>query len=147
MATVSSIAAAIASQLGQLAWVNEASATTYLPATTGKQVCAFVIPFDQETTAEASNFAGDVTLRHVLTVEFWIQVRNNRIADAMTTAQNAGTLAITALVQNDDDGYTLDRAIPFRERIASQPVTYADVPWIISTLRVPVENEVTINNG
>jgi hypothetical protein len=145
MATVSSIATAIASQLSALSWVNEASATSYLPATTGKAVCAFLIPFEQETRAEASNFAGDVTLRTVLTVEFWIQIKNNRAAEAMTTAQNAGALAIAALVTNDGDGYTLDRAIPFQERIAPSPVTYADVPWIISTLRVPVENEVTIN--
>lgn len=144
MATVSSIAAAIATQLGALSWVNEASATSYVPATAGKQVCAFVIPFDQTTSAEVTNLDGDITLRHVLTVEFWTQINSSKIADAMTTARNAGALAITALVQYDGSGYELEAPLRFEERIYPEPVTHAGVPWIVTLLRVPVVNEVTI---
>jgi hypothetical protein len=144
MATVSYIAAAIASQLTALSFVDKASATEFTPAVTGVNCVAFVIPFDQESTAEVRNLDGDIALRHILTVEFWTQIRNNRIADAMTTARDAGALAITALVANDGDGYSLASDIGFRERIYSEPVTHAGVPWIITSLRVPVENEVSI---
>ena len=144
MATVSSIAAAIATQLGALSFVNAASATSYLPAVATVTCVAFVIPFDQESTAEVRNLDGDIALRHILTVEFWTQIKNNNIAAAMTTARDAGALAITALVQNDGDGYTLASDIGFRERIYSEPVTHANVPWIITALRVAVDNEVSI---
>lgn len=144
MATVSSIAAAIASQLGALSWVSEASSTSYAPATAGKAVCAFVIPFDQETTAEPANLDGDLLLRHTLTVEFWTQIKSSNIGAAMTTARDAGTLATIALVQNDGDGYNLDAPLRVQERIYGEPVTHAGVPWIVSALRVPVLNEVAI---
>ena len=144
MATVSSIAAAIATQLSALSWVDEASATSYAPATAGRNVCAFVVPFDQATTAEPANMDGDLFLRHVLTVEFWTQVKSNRIADAMTTARDAATLAIVRLAQYDGTGYTLEAPVRFEERIYGEPVTHAGVPWIISALRVPVINEVAI---
>jgi hypothetical protein len=144
MATVSSIATAIAAQLSQLTWVDEASSTSYLPATTGNRVCAFVVPFDQETRAETANLRGDLNLRHILVVEFWTQIRANRIPEAMNTARDASALAMVALVQNDGEDYTLNRSIDFVERVYPEPVTHANVPWIISSLRVPVENEVTI---
>jgi hypothetical protein len=144
VATVSSIASAIATQLAALPFVNAASATSYLPAVASVTCVAFVIPFDQETRAEAFNLDGDITLRHVLTVEFWTQIRNDRIADAMTTARDAAALAIARLVQNDGTGYSLAREVGFQERIYSEPVMHVNVPWIITSLRVPVENEVTI---
>jgi hypothetical protein len=144
MATVSSIASAIATQLGALTFVNAASATSYLPAVASVTCVAFVVPFDQETRAEVRSLDGDITLRHTLTVEFWTQVRNDRIADAMTTARDAGALAITRLVQYDGTGYTLSADIPFQERILPEPVKHVNVPWVITILRVPVENEVTI---
>ena len=144
MALPSAIAAAIATQLGALSWVSEASATSYAPASAGNQVCAFVIPFDQATSAEPANLDGDLFLRHVLTVEFWTQIRSNKIGDAMTTARDAATLAITRLCANDGTGYTLEAPVRFEERIYAEPVTHAGVPWIISALRVPVTNEVSI---
>lgn len=144
MATVTSIAAAIASQLSALSFVDKASATEYTPALASVTCVAFVIPFDQETSAEVRNLDGDIALRHVLTVEFWTQIKNNRVSDAMTTARDAGALAIAALVTNDGTGYTLASDIGFRERIYSEPVMHAGVPWIITALRVPVDNEVSI---
>ena len=144
MSTPSAIAAAIATQIGALSWVSEASATSYAPASAGNAVCAFVIPFDQQTTAEPANMGGDLLLRHVLTVEFWTQVKSNKIGDAMTTARDAATLAIVRLAQNDGTGYELEAPVRFEERIYPEPVTHAGVPWIISALRVPVTNEVSI---
>lgn len=144
MATVTSIAAAIADQLAHLPFVDDASASEYVPAAASVTCVAFVVPFDQESNAEVLNLEGDILLRHILTVEFWTQIRTNDIATAMATARDAGAQAITRLVRYDGAGYALDRSVAFQERIDPAPVTHVGVPWLVTMLRVPVENEVAI---
>lgn len=143
MATVSSIATAIATQLDALSFVDSASATSYLPAAADVTCVAFVIPFDQETTAELLDMGTTITLHHLLTVEFWIQIKTGAVATAMTTARDAAALAIAKLVTMDGTGYNLEPEYDFAERIEPAPVTHAGVPWLIASLRVPVRNEVT----
>jgi hypothetical protein len=144
MATVTSIAQAIATQMDALPFVDKASSTEYISAATGVKTCAaFVIPYDQETRAEYSSFGDTVTLKHTLTVEFWCPMNTAQPSGAFTVARDAGYYAIVKLLANDGTGYTLDRTIGFVERVNPEPVTVANVPWIVSMLRVPVENEVT----
>ncbi len=144
MASVSSIAAAIATQLDALTWVDSASSTNYLPAAANVTCVAFVIPFDQESSVVQESLSANVTMVHQLTVEFWIQVKTSAIATAMATAQDACTLAIVKLVNMDGTGYVLDAGLDFQERIEPAPVTHVGVPWIVAALRVPVRNEVTV---
>lgn len=144
MATVTSIAQAIVTQLDALSFVDKASSTEYIQAATGVKTCAaFVIPYDQETRAEYVSFGDSVTLKHTLTVEFWCPVNVGKPETAFATARDAGYYAIVRLLGYDGAGYTLDRSIGFVERVNPEPVTVANVPWIVSMLRVPVENEVT----
>ena len=144
MATVSSIAAAIATQLDALSWVDNASSTNYLPAVANVTCVAFVVPFDQESTVVQESLSANVTMVHQLTVEFWVQVKTSAVATAMATAQDAGTLAMAKLINMDGTGYTLDAELGFSERIEPAPVTHVGVPWIVAALRVPVRNEVTV---
>ena len=143
MATVSSIASAIATQLDALSFVDSASADGYLPAAASVTCVAFVIPFDQETTSDFEVMGGTVTLRHILTVEFWTQIKTGATASAMATARDASALAIAKLITMDGTGYDLEPDIPFQERIYPAPVTHAGVPWFVTSLRVPVRNEVS----
>ena len=144
MSTVTSIAAAIASVLDALAWVDKASASEYLPSAANASVCAFVVPYNQETTVVPDSLGGaSITLRHVLTVEFWIQHRGGQAAATMQAARDAGTLAIAALIDADGAGYTLERDLAFSERVDPAPVEHLNMPWLVATLRVPVENEVS----
>ena len=144
MATVSSIAAAIATQLDALSFVDSASSTSYLPAAANVTCVAFVIPFDQESAVVQEALSANITMTHALTVEFWTQIKTGAISAAMTTAQDAATLAIAKLVTMDGTGYVLDAELGFQERIEPGPVTHVGVPWIVSALRVPVRNEVTV---
>ncbi len=144
VSTVTAIAEALVAVLRGLSWVDAASASEYLPSAVGSQVCAFVVPYNQETRALPSSLDDDtMTLTHVLTVEFWIQHRNGQAATTMQQARDAGTLAIAALLAHDGEGYTIAREYGFEERIDPAPVQHMNVPWLVSSLRVPVENEVT----
>lgn len=144
MATVTSIAQAIATQMDALSFVDKASSTEYIQAATGVRTCAaFVIPYDQETRAEYVTFGDSVVLKHVLTVEFWCPMNTAQPGTAFTTARDAAYYAIVRLLGYNGTGYTLDRTIGFVERVNPEPVTVANVPWIVSMLRVPVEQEVT----
>lgn len=142
MATVSSIAAAIATQMEGLSFVDKASSIEFLPSAVNVNCVAFVVPFGQQTTAAYVSFGSGVSLSTTLTVEFWIQHRNGNAAATMTTARDAAALAIRRLVDNDGTGYVLTPDARFEERIESAFVTHASVPWLIASLRVPVENEV-----
>jgi len=142
MSTVTEIAAAVVDVLAGLAWLDAASASEYLPAAAGVQAAAFVVPYNQETRTLPDSLVSGMTLVHVLTVEFWIQHRNGRAAETMQRARDAGTLAIAALLAHDGEGYTVARDYAFEERIDAAPVEHMGVPWLVSTLRVPVENEV-----
>ena len=48
------------------------------------------------------------------------------------------------LLENDGDGYTIDREMNFRERIDGGFVTIGNVPWLVAHLYVPLENEVIV---
>jgi hypothetical protein len=143
MATVTSIATAIATQMDALSFVDRTSINEYVPAAMGSTCVCLITPFSQETGSDYSSFGDTVTLRHTLSVEFWVQIKNGAVATAMQIARDAGYLAIVKLLDKDGTGYTLDRAINFQERITPEPVTVANVPWVICVLRVPVENEVS----
>lgn len=144
MATVTDIANAIATVLDSLSWVDAASASEYLPSAATSTCCAFVTPYGQETRVLDSNLGdGTITLVHVLTVEFWVQHRQGSASTTMQIARDAGTKAIAALMDNDGAGYTIARNMEFDERIDVAPVSHINVPWLVSVLRVPVENEVT----
>jgi hypothetical protein len=124
--------------------VDKASSTEYIQAATGVRTCAaFVVPYDQETTAEYVSFGDTVTLRHTFTVEFWCPLNTAAPGTAFTTARDAGYLAMVKLLDKDGTGYVLDRNIQFRERVSPEPVIVANVPWLVNILRVPVENEVS----
>lgn len=143
MATVTSIAQAIATQMDALSFVDKASVSEYIGAATGVRTCAaFVIPYDQETRAEYVSFGDSVMLKHTLTVEFWCPVNVGKPETAFQTARDAAYYAIVRLLAYDGTGYTLDRSIGFVERVNPEPVIVANVPWIVSMLRVPVENTV-----
>lgn len=144
MSTVSSIAAAIARAIDSLSFVTYASATEFLPSATNANCAAFVVPFGQETSALPDSFNPDaMTLVHTLTVEFWVKHTQGKASDTMTTARDAGALAIAKLIDQDGTGYTLARGYEFTERVEQQFVTHMGVPWLISSLRVSVENEVS----
>lgn len=144
MATVTSIAGAIVAVLDALTWVDAASANEYLPGAAAANCCAFVVPYGQETRALPDSLDPDtMVLVHTLTVEFWIQHKQGAASTTMQRARDAGTLAIAALIEHDGTGYTLARDYGFDERIDPAPVTHLGVPWLVSSLRVPVENEVT----
>ena len=143
MSTVTEIANAIVAVLRGLSWIDAASADEYLPSAAGANVCAFVVPYGQETRTIPDVLDGNVmTLVHTLTVEFWIQHRQGSAATTMQRARDAGALAIAALLAADGAGYTVAREFGFEERIDPAPVTHMGIPWLVSVLRVPVENEV-----
>jgi hypothetical protein len=144
MATPTSIATAIATQIAALSFVNSASATSFAPALANVTCVAFVVPFGQESGAEFVTFGDVVQVNTVMAVEFWIQHKPTTPAVTVNTARDACTLAMARLIEYDGTGYTLARNVPFRERINDAFVNHAGVDWLIAVLRVPVENEVTV---
>ncbi len=143
MSTVTEIVTAITEVLASLPFVDYASADEFLPPAGNADVCAFVVPFDQNSTARADSLDDTITLVHVLAVEFWIQHRNGEAATTMQVARDAGALAVAALLASDGDGYSIARDYAFTERIERQFVSHLNVPWLVVALSVPVENEVT----
>ncbi len=143
MSTVTEIANAIVAVLTAQTWVDRASADEYLPSAATADVCAFVVPYGQETrTLPDVLDPNAITLVHVLSVEFWVKHASGQAAQTMQRARDAGALTIAALLANDGDGYSIARDYGFEERIDPAPVTHMGVPWLVSVLRVPVENEV-----
>lgn len=143
MSSVTEIADAVRDVLAGLDWVTYASTVDFLPPAGQADVCALLVPFEQASTATADSLGDTITLMHRLTVEFWVQHRNGEAARTMRLGRDAGTLAITALLAHDGDGFTVAREYGFEERIEPQFVTHLNVPWLVVSLRVPVENEVT----
>ena len=144
MTTVTSITTAVVSVLSALSWVDVASADEFLPSAASATCAAFVVPFGQETRTNPDVLDPNVImLVHTLTVEFWIQHRNGAAATTMQMARDAGAKAIAALLASDGTGYSIARDYTFEERIDPAPTTHMGVPWVIVSLRVPVENEVT----
>lgn len=143
MSAVTAIAEALVAVLAGLDWVDAASASEYVPAAVQSDVCAFVVPYGQETRAMPDSLGGEtMTLVHVLTVEFWVKHAGGQAAITMQRARDAGALAIAAFLAHDGAGYSIAREYGFEERIDPAPVTHMGVPWLVSSLRVPVENEV-----
>lgn len=143
MATVTSITTAIATVLNALDWVDKVSADEFVPSVVTTTCSAFIVPFGQKTRVLPDVLDGNViTLTHWLTVEFWVQHKQGAAATTMQVARDAGAKAIAALIDNDGSGYDLARDYGFEEQIDPAPVTHMGVPWVIVSLRVPVENEV-----
>ena len=143
MSTVTEIADAVRDVLAGLDWVTYASDVDFLPPVNQADVCALVLPFDQNSTATADSLGDTITLIHLLNVEFWVQHRSGEAARTLRIGRDAGTLAIAALLAQDGEGYTIAREYQFTERIEPQFVTHLNVPWLVASLRVPVGNEVT----
>ena len=143
MATVTSITSAIVTVLDALSWVDKCSADEFVPSAVTTSCSAFIVPFAQETRVLPDVLDPNaITLTHWLTVEFWIQHKNGAAATTMQVARDAGALAIAALIDHDGSGYNIARDYAFEERIEPQFETHMGVPWLIVSLRVPVENEV-----
>ena len=144
MAAVSDITGALVTVLDALTWVNEAADDTFAPAVTVTSCAAFVVPFGQEATSEPLDLRG--TLHRVIyriPVEIWVKHTSGSAATTMQIARDAGTLAMVALLHNDGTGYTLARDVGFEERIEPAFVQHGNANWLIATLIVPIENEVS----
>ena len=143
MATVSTIVTALGVALDKLTWIDAVSTTEFLPAVT-VSCAAIIVPFGQETTAGADDLSGaTAVLTHRITVEFWVKHVQGAAGTTMQVARDAGTKAIAQLLIDDGIGYVIARDMPFTETVEPAFVTHANVPWLIASLTIPVENEVT----
>jgi hypothetical protein len=145
MATVSAIVTAMATALNKLAWIDTVSTDDFVPAVTVSSVACMIVPFEQETAVTLDSLDADAAVMvHRITVEFWVKHAQGQAAITMQKARDAGTLAIIQLMADDGTGYVLARDVTFAERIEPAFVTHANTPWLIASLVVPIENEVTI---
>lgn len=145
MADVSDIATALAEVLDGLSWIDEASADSFMPAVTVQSCAAFVVPFGQEATSEPIDLAGHVhRVIYRLPVEFWIKHVSGDQATTMRIARDAGTLAIAAILADDGNGYAVARDAGFEERIEPAFVQHGNANWLVASLIVPIENEVSV---
>lgn len=145
MADVSDITSAMVTVLETLDWVDAASDTTFQPAVTVASCCALVVPFGMESTSTPVDLAGDYhRVVYRIPVEFWCKHTPGNQAAVMTTARDAGTLAMAALLAGSGSGYSIAPDAGFDERLSDGFVEHGNVQWLVSTLYVPVENEVAI---
>lgn len=145
MATVSSIVTALATALDKLTWVDAVSTSEYLPAVTVASCACLLTPFNQQSSVELDQLSHTTaTFVHRVQVEFWFKHTQGSPATTLQRARDAGTLAIAQLLTDDGTGYTLARGYEFTEAVAPEFTTHANVPWLVSLLTVPVENEVSI---
>ena len=145
MATVSSVVTAIGTALDKLTWIDTVSTSEYLPAVTVASCACLITPFNQASTVELDQLSHtSATFVHRIQVEFWFKHIQGTPSTTLQKARDAGTLAIAQLFADDGTGYTLARGYEFTEAVAPEFTTHANVPWLVSLLTVPVENEVSI---
>ena len=144
MATVSTIVTALATALDKLTWVDAVSTSEYLPAVTVASCACLITPFNQASTVTVDSLDdGAITFVHRVQVEFWFKHVQGSQATTLQRARDAGTLAVARLLADDGTGYTIARNFEFTEAVAPEFTTHANVPWLVSLLTVPVENEVS----
>lgn len=145
MATVSAIVAAMATALDKLTWVDEVSTSDMQPAITVARCAALIVPFGQEGAMSVDSLDGaTITVTTRINVEFWVKHEQGNAAVTMQIARDAGTLAMAQLMTDDGIGYVIARELPFLERIDPLFSQHAGVPWLVASLTVPIENEVSI---
>jgi len=143
MATVTSIAAALASTLlAGLTEVDTASTSSFYPALNTASVGLVVSPFGQETTYSAQTFGGSALAVHRIPLEFWVRHTQGDEAATMQRARDVATQAVAVLLANDGAGYELARDVGIEERVDQTVTQVANAPWVVVALIVPVENEV-----
>lgn len=139
------IAQSLADALATVEEVDIAATESFLPALETQAICALLVPFEQESVYEQQDLAGEqMYARHVMKVEFWCKHDPGQAGETLRKARDIGRKGMTALVQHDGEGYTLDRNEGFRERVDSGFVTVANIAWLVAHLYVPLENEVTL---
>lgn len=145
MATVTTIATAIKTQLLALSDVDYASVSEFAPAISSATVAAFVVPFEQESNGEFLDLAGtSLLVRHRIRCEFWVKHTQGAVATTMQLARDICTLAMIGLMQTDGTGYDLDTESAFDEIVSDTFVQVDSVPYLVAALVVPVRNEITL---
>lgn len=144
MATVSSIASAIATVVDGVTGVDYASSTDYMPGVQTQSIAALVVPMSQASSGDIhmTLAGGKVEMVHRLPVEFWVKHAQGSASTTMQRAANIGTLAIAALLASDGSGYSLAPGSTFEETIDNTFIEVGGQPYLVATLIVPVRNEV-----
>lgn len=145
MATPTSIATAIAGVVDDLAIVDYASVSDFMPAVQTASVAALVVPFGQKSTGQIVPTMGNtyVEMVHIFPVEFWVKHAQGTVSTTTQRARDICALAIAELLGNDGAGYDLAPGEQFAESIDSTFIDVGGQPYLVATLEVPCRNEVT----
>lgn len=139
------IAEALATALIGVDEVDSASTSDFLPALESQGICALLVPFEQEGTFEQQDLSGyGIWVKRAVKFEFWCKHDQAQPGESLRRARSIGQKAVIRLMQQDGNGYTIDRNMEFRERVDTGFVTVGNVPWLVVHLYVPLEIEVTL---
>lgn len=142
MATVQSIAQAIADVAATIDGVDQTSIDDYLPSIKTQSIACLVLPFGQTDTVTLSDFGPNTAaFTHRIKVEFWIKHVQGKAANTMQRAREIFRLAVIALINADGTGYTLSPDLRIEGNVEQGFLTVESMPYLVATLYVPVLNE------
>jgi hypothetical protein len=110
MATVTSIADALATVIDAGTNADYISIDSFLPGAQTTSFAVIIVPFAQEFIGSFDTFSGGAMLaQHRITIEVWTRYKPDDAAATMDTARDAAVDVIKAVFGADDAGYTLAR--------------------------------------
>lgn len=110
MATVTSIADAMAAVIAGVANVNYVSVDSFLPTVQATTAAVMIVPFAQETVAAYDTFNADgMAVSHRMAIEVWTRYRPDNIPGTMDVGRDVALSVLAAIYGSDGTGYTLAR--------------------------------------
>lgn len=143
--TVATIVAALESVLDDVTGVDQTSIDTYTPATSTQGTALLITPFGQSAVVQFTDLAGDkARYIHRIPCEFWTKFSTGAQATTIAAARDIGRLAVIALMTNDSTGYEIWPEEDITVSVTEVPVIIGDMAYIVTTVTVPVWEEVSV---
>lgn len=146
MATVTSIADALATVIDAGTAADYISVDSFLPAAQTTGFAVVIVPFAQEFIGVFDTFNQDAMLaQHRISIEVWTRYKPDNAASTMDTARDAALNVIKAIFGADGSGYTLAREqeVTARTEDAFREIATGMV-YLVTKIGVWVEDNLTI---
>lgn len=146
MATITSIADALAAVIDSGTTADYISVDSFLPTTQTTGFAVVIVPFAQETLARFDTFDADSMLaQHRIAIEVWTRYKPDNVASTMDTAREAALNVLKAVYGSDGSGYTLARE---QEATARTEDAFREIAtgmvFLVTKVGVWVEDNLTI---
>ena len=122
-----------------LSEVDYTSQTEYYPAIATANTALLAMPFGAQTTGRYMSRPTRMVLNHRIPFRLWIKHIQGAPATTMAAAFDLGGKAIRVLQDHDNTDFLLTPGADIEYTVDANLTEVHDLPWIVATLRVPVQ--------